>query len=112
MRFVKPMVQLRLLPLAFVMLACPACVGAPPIVATPSACSTLIPENWRDGVPGAPLPDGESVGDWVAFGDQQTAQLDKANGRTTDALGIISRCEERDRQAVQKARRRKVLGLF
>lgn len=88
-----------------------ACAGAPVIVATPSACSTLIPDSWRTPIPGADLPDGNTVGDWVAFGDAQTAQLDKANGRTVDSLAIISRCEARDRAAV-KAARPKVLGIF
>lgn len=51
------------------------------------------------------------MGDWIAFGDAQTGQLDKANGRTADAIGIIERCEERDRAAVKRARP-KVLGIF
>jgi len=52
------------------------------------------------------------VGGWIAFGDAQTGQLDKANGRTVDAIGIVERCEARDREAVSKAKRRKVLGIF
>ena len=88
------------------------CVGAPPIAAIPSACSTLIPASWRAPVPGAPLPGGHTVGDWIAFGDAQTAQLDKANGRTGDALDIVARCEARDAAAVKKAGRRRVLGVF
>ena len=63
-------------------------------------------------MPGAPLPAGRTVGDWIAFGDAQTAQLDKANGRTGDALDIIARCEARDMAAVKHVARRKVLGLF
>ncbi len=101
----------RLLPVACAMLALQACVGVPPIVATPSACSSLIPDSWKDGVPGAPLPDGNTVGDWIAFGDAQAAQLDKANGRTTDTIGIIARCEDRDAKAVKRARP-KLLGIF
>lgn len=88
------------------MLALPGCVGAPPIVSTPGACSSLLPSQWRDGVPGAPLPAGNEVGDWISFGDAQTAQLDKANGRTVDAIGIVERCETRDRAAVDRARKR------
>lgn len=87
-------------------------MGAPPIAAIPSACSTLIPASWHDPIPGAPLPAGRTVGDWIAFGDAQTAQLDKANGRTGDALGIIARCEARDAAVVKRVGRRKVLGLF
>jgi hypothetical protein len=63
-------------------------------------------------VPGAPLPAGETVGDWIAFGDAQTGQLDKANGRTADAIGIVERCEARDRDAVAKAKRKRFLGIF
>ena len=92
-------------------LACAACVGAPPIVASQSACSTLLPSEWREGVPGADLPQGSTVGDWIAYADAQTGQLDKANERTAAAIGIVERCEARDREAVKRARRR-VLGLF
>ncbi len=63
-------------------------------------------------MPGAALPAGETVADWIAFGDAQTAQLDKANGRTRDAIGIVTRCEARDRRAVDRARPRKFLGIF
>lgn len=63
-------------------------------------------------MPPAPLPAGETAGDWVAFGDAQTGQLDKANERTTAAIGIVERCEARDREAITRAKRRKVLGLF
>ena len=111
MRYARPMARMCLLPLAFATLALPACVGAPPIVATPSACSTLLPSEWASGVPGAPLPDGNTVADWVAFGDAQTAQLDKSNDRYSAAVGIVSRCEARDAAAVKKARP-KVLGIF
>jgi hypothetical protein len=62
-------------------------------------------------VPGADLPAGNTVADWVAFGDAQTGQLDKANGRTTDSLAIIGRCEARDLAAVKHAKR-KILGIF
>lgn len=84
-------------------------------MASQSACSSLLPSEWREGVPGADLPGsgpgGATVGDWIAYADAQTGQLDKANDRTKAAIGIVERCEERDRAAVKKARR-KVLGLF
>lgn len=60
---------------------------------------------------GAPLPGGSTVGDWIAFADAQTAQLDKANDRTTTSIGIVERCEKRDREAVQKSKPR-FLGIF
>lgn len=80
-------------------------------MATQSACASLLPDNWRQPVPGAPLPDGNAVADWIAFGDAQTGQLDKANDRTLAAIGIVDRCEARDAAAVKRARRR-FLGLF
>jgi hypothetical protein len=45
------------------------------------------------------------VGDWIAFGDAQTAKLDQANSRTKDAIGIVERCEARDAAAVKRASR-------
>lgn len=93
------------------MLALQGCVAAGPILTTRAACSSLLPNEWREGVPGAPLPDGYTMGDWIAFGDAQTGQLDKANDRTTSSIGIIERCEERDKQAIQKAKP-KFLGIF
>lgn len=77
-----------------------------------AGCSSLIPDSWLAGVPGAPLPDGNTVGDWVAFGDAQTARLDQANSRTKDAIEIQRRCEARDAAAVKRATRRRFLGLF
>lgn len=46
------------------------------------------------------------MADWVSFADQQTGQLDKANERTLAAIGIVERCEARDKAAVQAAGRR------
>jgi hypothetical protein len=75
-------------------------------VTTQSAsCSTLLPVEWRQGVAAADLPQGDTIGDWIVFGDQQTAKLDQANGRTKDAIGIVDRCEARDAAAVKRATR-------
>lgn len=60
---------------------------------------------------GADLPSGNTVGDWIAYADAQTGQLDKANDRYRAAVGIVSRCEARDAAAVKAARPR-FLGLF
>ena len=83
------------------LLSC-ACAGST-VLATPNSCATLLPQDWKEGVAGAPLPAGDTVGDWVAFADAQTGKLDQANGRTKDAIGIIERCEARDAAAVRKA---------
>ena len=95
-----PMLPLTLAPLV---LGLTACANGPPIVAASSACSALLPPEWRSPVPGAPLPSGETVGDWIAFADAQTGQLDRANDRTVSAIGIVERCEARGREAVEAA---------
>lgn len=101
-----PKVLIRGLALASMSLGVGACAVGPPIVTTQSAaCSTLLPTEWSQGVAPAPLPDGDTVGDWIAFGDAQTGKLDQANGRTKDAIGIVSRCEARDAKAVKAASR-------
>lgn len=90
--------------LAMPVFALSAC--APPIVtASAAGCSQLVPDSWKAGVAGAPIPDGNTVGDWISFGDAQTGKLDQANGRTADAIGIVERCEARDAAAVKKATR-------
>lgn len=66
-----------------------------------------------NGVPSADLENGgATVGDWIKFGDAQTGQLDKANDHYTAGVGIIKRCEDRDKAAIQKATRHRVLGIF
>lgn len=76
-----------------------------------SACSSLLPADWAEGVEGAPLPAGMTVGDWIAFADAQTGQLDKANDRYRAAVGIVGRCEARDAEAVKRSKP-KFLGVF
>lgn len=99
--------------LLFAMPALGACVGGPPVVTTQGAgCSQLLPADWRQPVEGAPIPEGNTVGDWIAFGDAQTGRLDIANDRTVSAIGIVERCEARDAVAVRRATRRRFLGIF
>ena len=81
-------------------LSLPACADKPSIVTTPpAACSRLIPETWAEGVPAAPVPDTdglsllEQVKAWATAYVAQGGQLAKANGRTADTVGIVSRCE-------------------
>lgn len=101
-----------LIPL-FAMLALTGCAGGPPIVTMSGAgCAELLPAEWRSGVVPAPLPDGVTVGDWIAFADAQTGKLDEANGRTRDAIGIVERCERRDADAVKRASRSWVRRLI
>jgi hypothetical protein len=118
MKSAKLMAPMRWSILLPMVLGLTACAGAPPIVAPSSACSALLPEAWRNPVPGAPLPGssasgGDTVGDWIQFGDAQTAQLDKANDRTVTAIGIVERCEARDAEAVKRAKRKsRLFGIF
>lgn len=94
-----------LLILVCVTLALPGCVSAGPIVANPRACSELVPQAWRTPVPGAPLPDGDEVADWMVFGEKQTGQLEVANDRGAAVIHIFSTCEAQDAAAVARARR-------
>lgn len=105
MRYDLPKARPRRFLLLLPVLAVTGCVGAPPIVAAGSACSALLPAEWKIPVSGARIPDIDTAAEWIAFGDAQTAQLEKANDRTSTAIGIVERCEERDRQAVSRARR-------
>ena len=77
--------------------------SAPTVLSTPNNCSTLLPESWKAGVPGPDLPDDDTIGSWIAFGDAAVGKLDQANGRTRDAIEVIERCETRDAKAVKRA---------
>jgi hypothetical protein len=117
----------RLMLVASLMLAVAACVGSPVIVATPSACSTLLPDEWKKGVEHAPTPDAapakpsdqtgliawtlNELKKWTGFGVDEASRVDQANGRTKDAIGIVERCESRDAAAQKKATHR-FLGIF
>jgi hypothetical protein len=77
-----------------------------------------LPSEWEKGVQpvdlptGAKLPDGhDDARPWQAGFVGQTGQLEVANGRYGDAVGIVRRCEARDAAAVKRARP-KLLGLF
>ncbi len=90
-----------------------SCANAPRIRTLPAACSQLLPAEWEKGVPGAPLPEGLSLGDYMRFGDAQTGQLEKSNERYRSATGIIKRCEARDREALEQlSKKKKFLGIF
>lgn len=53
-----------------------------------------MPDEWRKGVPSAPLPSDKTIGKLAAFADAQTGQLDIANSRFADADEIQRNCEE------------------
>lgn len=77
-----------------------------------------MPSEWLKGVAPADLPESAKLADghddarpWQAGFVEQTGQLEKANGRYGDAVGIVQRCEARDAAAVKRARP-KFLGVF
>lgn len=65
----------------------------------PAQCSKLLPDNWREGVESEPIPDTAGASDlsaaklWAQAYVGQTGQLEKANGRTADAITVYERCE-------------------
>lgn len=60
----------------------------------------------------AKLADGhDDARPWQSGFVEQTGQLEVANRRYVDAVGIIGRCEARDAEAVRKARP-KFAGIF
>lgn len=109
----------RLRAIAMMLLIVP-CVACAATIISPAAspCSALLPTEWLNGVPPAELPVSAKLADghddarpWQQGFVEQTGQLEVANGRYGDAVGIVSRCEVRDASAVKKARP-KFLGLF
>lgn len=106
---IKPSLALAMIVAA---LLSSACMGPPVLSASSAGCSSLIPEDWKEGVAGAPLPESDTAGDWISFGDAQTGKLDQANGRTKDAIGIVERCEARDAAAIKRAQRNWIQRIF
>lgn len=86
-----------ILPLA----ALSACAHRPSAILLASPCSTLVPSEWRQGVPAPSRPAGSTAGDWAAFADAAVGALDRSNSRTVDGLKIIEACEARDAAAAK-----------
>ena len=72
----------------------------------PARCADLVPTTWAQGVPATPVPDTAApegvtgvaaaivaVKAWAAAYLGMSGQLEKANGRTADAIGIVRQCE-------------------
>jgi len=113
------------------------CVSSPPIIASDTGCSAIVPASLRKPVEGAPAPAPVKVGrdplefelsdfeqldrqievltnalrDTAKFGVAQTGQLIKSNTEKTAVIAIIEGCEARDRAAIEAAKP-KFLGLF
>ena len=93
-----------------------ACVSSPPIYAPKVSCSELVKDVWSEPVANAPLPtEGETVLDtlksWINFGVAQTAAKKTEYERGEAKVEVISRCEARDREAIEQAKPRGLFGL-
>jgi len=99
--FAKPLIALLLiLPLAG------GCAGSIQVLTPTAGCSSLIPTGFVEPVPSASLPGVNAVeADWQVFGIEQTGQLGRANGRTSDVVEIVTACEKRDAASVRQITR-------
>ncbi|HEY0623164.1 hypothetical protein [Sphingomonas sp.] len=52
------------------------------------------------------------MGDWIAFGDAQTGQLDKSNIDKAAAIEVVEACEKRDREAEKKITKKPWWAVF
>lgn len=97
---------------------CAPFAGGRPIVTTqPAGCSSLIPSEWAQGTPAAEIVASivngtANVADWMVQADREAARGDVADDRTRATIHIVTACEARDAQAVRRATRRRVLGIF
>jgi len=97
------------------LLAVTGCVTLP-VYAPKNSCTALLPSEWEAGVGHAPAPaarntDLDRLREWTRFGTAEAAQVEKADGRYAAAVGIVRRCEERDREAIEDSHP-KFLGVF
>ena len=87
------------------------CINRPIVSIPPASCAQLVPAEWAEGVEAAPIPANEPqisewlgkpltaamvaaiVAPWATGYVAMSGQLTKANGRTADAVTIVSRCE-------------------
>jgi hypothetical protein len=97
--------RMRLLPILLsATLACAlsACASRPQVFLNASPCADLVPGELIEDTPSAHPPVSGDQGAWVAFGDAQTGQLDKANLKPHAIMHIVSGCEARDRETAKK----------
>lgn len=75
-------------------------ISRPVVSMPPARCASLVPSSWSEGVDATPVPDTagltalEAIQAWAGAYVGMSAQLEKANGRTSDTVEIVSRCEE------------------
>lgn len=59
----------------------------------------------RAAVPGAALPEADTVPAWAAFATAEAAGRVIANQRNDDALAVIEACERREGEIAKAVRR-------
>lgn len=106
---------MRRMILLLMTLALAGCVTTS-VFAPESSCSQLLDGTWETPVPDAAAPregetDLDTLKSWIGFAGAQTAAKRTEFERAQAARGIIKRCEERDRAAIERARP-KFLGVF
>lgn len=81
-----------------------------------SSCSSLAEKVWTEPVPDAPAPVAgetplDTLKNWINFGVAQTANKQTEFERSQAKFQLIQRCEERDREAIDDASPKGLLGL-
>lgn len=65
-------------------------------------CASLIPQTYRGDLPGVgPLGPNATVGDLATKLDEQTMNLKRANGRTSDVIAIVDACDQRQAEVAE-----------
>ena len=95
-------ISILLMPLALT-----ACVSTS-VFAPTTSCSSLVPDEFRERTEHTPAPEKgadplDTLKNWINFGVGQTAKVEDSDDRRIAAIGIIERCEERDREAIKRA---------
>ena len=68
--------------------------GCATTVSGPRAeCSSLVSQNWAEGIAPVPLPAFDKVGKVLTAFIDQSARLESDNARTKDTLTIVKNCE-------------------
>jgi hypothetical protein len=76
----------------------------PQVVLAAVECAPYIPPEYRKQLIGAqPLPKGATVGLLADRLDEQTATLDRSQGRTSDVIALVDTCDVRNKQILKEA---------
>lgn len=74
-----------------------------PLVLAAIECAPLVPEDYRKKIVGvAPLKKGDTPVVALDRLDEQTANLDRSQGRTSDVIGLIDACDKRNKGIIKE----------